>query len=123
MACLSFAQFDKEPFCEYFNKLEGFLDCNCCNIWEACEICYFGLNEQTRDEVECMHNGEFRAWSINDTWDFYVWFARDVYNRGNHDSSVDVQCVDSYNISMNSHDLSHDPISEPRTNDFNCISP
>src|SRR6185437_2809125 len=76
MACLSFAQFDKEPFCEYFNKLEGFLDCNCCNIWEACEICYFGLNEQTRDEVECMHNGEFRALSIDDVWDFYVWFAR-----------------------------------------------
>ena len=122
MASNSFPQYDNEPFCEYFNRLVGYLDFDCCSLWEACEICYFGLNEQTRDEVECMHNGEFRALSIDDAWDFYVWFAWDVYNKGNHDSIIDMQCVDTSNISMNSHDLLHDPLSEPRTHDFNSIS-
>ena len=118
MACYSFLQCDNEPFYDYFNRLEGFLNYNYYNLWEACDICYNGLNEQTTNEIENMFNGRFRTLSINDAWDFFVWFASDVYNRACNVAN----CENIFVGSMQPHDVSCDSPCEPRTSDFNSIS-
>ena len=57
MACLSFPQFDGEPFYAYFERLDGFLSYHGCSLNDACDIAYWGMNEYTRGMVEDMNNG------------------------------------------------------------------
>ncbi|XP_057248713.1 uncharacterized protein LOC130590397 [Beta vulgaris subsp. vulgaris] len=113
MANISFPQYENESFWIYFNRLEDFIKYYGYSLWEACEITYWGLNEHTRGVVENMFNGEFRAISSDEAWDFYMWLARDTY---------DFDCANSHNSSnvcMNSFDESSVLTSGPLIHDFN----
>ena len=117
----SFPQFENEPFWVYFNRLEDFISYHGYDLWEACEICYHNLTKQTRDIVESMFNGRFRALSIDDAWDFYVWFARDSYNRGHGCSNASID--DCYGpCSMNNESCMPSCAPIPHINDATHIS-
>ena len=40
---------------------------------------YARLNDFTRYVIDDMHDGEFRALSLKDAWDYYNWLAQDTY--------------------------------------------
>ena len=113
MACLSFPQFDGEPFYAYFERLDGFLSYHGCSLNDACGIAYWGMNEYTRGMVEDMNNGRFCHLSMHDAWDFFTWLAKDSLDRESHVSYFDSQCQDSFNFCMNSLDTSYVPSDNP----------
>ena len=108
----SFPQFENESFWVYFNRLENFISYHGYDLWEACEICYHDLNEKTRDIIESMFNGRFRALSIDDAWDFYVWFARYTYDHGHGYSNVS---IDNCDIPCSINDESYLPTCAPNS--------
>ena len=80
MASFFIPQFEGESFWVYFNRVQSELPFDYRdNLWEICEVIYSGLNAFTLDVVESMHNGEFRALTLGDAWDFYYWLAQDTY--------------------------------------------
>ena len=86
----SFHQFEHEPFWVYFNRLNDFIGYHNYNLWDSCGFAYGGLNEHTSNMIESRFNGDFRALSLDDVWDYYMWFARDSYEREN---AIHVPCV------------------------------
>lgn len=114
MSCPSLPQFEYEPFWVYFNRFEDFSNYLGCTLRESCEIIYWGLNEYTRGVVENKFNGEFRATSSDEAWDFYLWFARDSNEQDNYDN-----CRDFSNSCINSNDDSYVPHDDPLMHDGN----
>ena len=113
MACLSFPQFDDEPFYAYFERLDGFYSFHGCSLSDACSIAYWGMNEYTRGMVENMYNGRFHLLPMHDARNFFIWLARDSYDRECHVSCFDSQCQDSFNFCMTSLDAFIMPCDDP----------
>ena len=91
MASFSIPQFEDEPFWRYFNRVQDSLPIDYrCELWEICEVIYALLDDYTRNIVQDMHNGEFRAISLNEAWDFFNWLAQDTYecDMGTHPRRV-----------------------------------
>ena len=86
----SFPQFVNEPFWVYFDRLNDFIGYHNLNLWDSCGFAYGGLNEYTRNVIESRFNGDFRALSLDDMWDYYMWFARDLYER---EMAIHVTCA------------------------------
>jgi len=108
MASFFIPQFEGESFWVYFNRVQNELPFDYRdNLWEICEVIYSGLNAFTLDVVESMHNGEFRALTLGDAWDFYCWLAQDTYewDMGTHSSLVQPSCDAPPPLSSNFDDL------------------
>ena len=96
----SFSQHDNEPFWVYLDRLRNFLGYHNYNMWDSCGFSYGGLNEYTRNMIESRFNGDFRALSLDDVWDYYIWFAKDSYER---EMAIHVPCASPY-FEHNLHD-------------------
>ena len=82
MASLFCHQFKHERFWRYYWRLGDSLPLNHnLEMWNICEMVYDGLNDETRGQVEMMHNFEFLEQLIDRAWDFFEWLAKDTYEQ------------------------------------------
>ena len=74
-------QFEHEPFWRYYWRLGDSLPCDHgIEMWEMCNLMFEGLNVETENLVEFMHNGVFLAQPIEQACGIFEWLSKDTYD-------------------------------------------